>query len=463
MAGLLVTALAAPALAREVSGGLHEWLARTDPWLASIEEFQPLFHTALPWRPADWTDVYTFWGVLGVLSPLLLPLGLWRAWRNDARIGATFAGWTLLLLALTLIQNRFGRVFCVNLALASGLAIVWLAERTASALATKLDERPAQAADRSSDARVMGLVLTCFIALLVLADPALRERLVWADPRAPSAAESAWLYIADLDGESDAQGGAGERGGVLAPWDFGHDAIWLADRGVLAAGFGPWTGAEAFAELEGYTRSDEEALVALMEERRIDYVVSGAAAFSGRVALPGAPYPFARATDASAQLVPSYFSALPLSALMLGGSGAPEIGVPHLEHMRPRFASPQRVPGLGLALPVIWVYDRVEGARLRGHAAPGALVTARIVIESHGQPLPYTAWTRADEEGAWSLRLPLPSGVEETALRTAPAYRVEIEGANARWLPVGEDAVRQGTELALEEAPLAMLTRPADR
>jgi hypothetical protein len=453
-AGLCATVLLAPALAGEVGGGLHQWLARRDPWLASIEEFQPLFQAGLPWRSSDWAQVYEFWGVVGVLSPVLVPLGLWLAWRNDGAKGATFAAWTLAMLGLTLLQNRFGRAFCVNLALCAALALQWGAERIAARLESDGEADDAHAAADGFAPRVIGLVVTAAVALLVFGDPALRARLFWAEPRSPSAAESAWLFIAKRDAET----GATELGGVIAPWDFGHDAIWMAGRGVLAAGFGPWTGEHAFAELDGYPRSDESALLALMERRRIDYVVSGPAAFSGRVTTAEALYPFAPGPDARGYPVPSYFQSLPLSALMLGGSGAPEIGVPHLEHMRPRFASPQAVGGLGLVLPMVWVYDRVEAAQLNGHAAPpGTLVTARLAIESHGRPFPYTAWTRADGTGEWTLRLPLPSGTNEGALRTSPAYRLEVEGEAPRWLPVSEDAVRLGAHLRADEAPLAML------
>ena len=53
---------------------------------------------------------------------------------------------------------------------------------------------------------------------------------------------------------------------------------------------------------------------------------------------------------------------------LIAGKDADAIGFQHIEHLMPRFASPQVLdPSAPFGVPLLWVYERVAGARLRKH------------------------------------------------------------------------------------------------
>jgi len=106
-----------------VRAGVEGWLFHRDPWLASIAEFQPLHRTGL------WHTSIDKWGWLGPFAILTVPLGVWAVWRRDPARGRAFAVWTVLFVALTLLQERFGRLFCLNLAIATAFAFDAIARR----------------------------------------------------------------------------------------------------------------------------------------------------------------------------------------------------------------------------------------------------------------------------------------------------------------------------------------------
>jgi hypothetical protein len=415
--------LVAPSIFHQVWAGCTEWLAGSDPWLRTISEFRPL----------DRALVYEQFGIFGVLAPLVLPIGVWRAWREDRARGAFFAAWTLLLLPLALMQSRFGRIFVVNLSIAWGLAAIWTIELARARWGTRRPE----------------LALTalgaCALLLLGMADPASRKRLFVAEPRDPSAIETVGLFLREHP-ESVAPGAEG----VLTDWEFGHSIIWISRRPVVAAGFGPYTGAAGFREVMDFPQMRESQLVELMKRRELGFLVTGSATFLRRVPSPRAVSPFTRGADGTSGLNAAYFQSLPLAPLLLAGTGLPRLGVKHLEQLRPRFASPQLVGNLPFPVPSLWVYERVRGAELRGEAPAGARVAARINLYTSGLRIPYTAWTSAEADGSYRLVIPLPSGLMDVPLETDPHYTLSIQGHPSRRISVPERTVLDGGVIELK-------------
>ena len=220
-----------------------------------------------------------------------------------------------------------------------------------------------------------GAAAAALITLLSLSDPEIRASLRWREARDPSALEAASLFLRDLDAAPS------DTSGVLTKWDYGHTVLSVAGRPVVAAGFGPWPGEQGFREVMSALQGDEPSLVELMQRRRLDFLVTGLYAFlpSVHVADPDADPPFwVSPRDGQVEINLDFFAERPLSPLILGGTGLSAAGVAHAAHLRPRFVSPQRIPGLGGA-PIFefWVYERVAGARLRGTAPAGARVVAR--------------------------------------------------------------------------------------
>ena len=110
----------------QLIAGIRDWLAHEDPWLASITEFQPLLGEDL-FSKTSWSRANRYFGALGLLSAPLFAASVWGLWRSDPRRALVFALWTAVLGVLCLLQNRFGRIFVVNLALCAGLGFSTLA------------------------------------------------------------------------------------------------------------------------------------------------------------------------------------------------------------------------------------------------------------------------------------------------------------------------------------------------
>lgn len=418
-AGLAAAAaVASPAGAAQVAAGLREWLLKSDPWLAGIDEFQPL----LGYRLGPVGGVTSYLGWLGLALPLLLPLAAAEALRRAGRPRGLALLWLVAALAgLTLLQGRFGRVLAPWLGVVGGLALA----RAAGGLAG----RPRAAA-----------ALPLAAALLaVLLDPRVRAALGTAPGGEPSAVVEAAL---DLRRQPP-----GAAPGVLAPWDLGNEVLVLGFRPVVSNGFGP------YPDPEGYWRSveafaaAEPGLLAWLGERRLGWVVAGAANLFGRVRAPGAPIPFS-----GGGFEPRWLAQVGSAPLLIGGSGVPDLGVRHFERLMPVFASTRAVGGLSAPLPVLWTYQLVEGARVEGRAAPGARVVLEIPLEEHGRPHTWRAFADAGPDGRFTLRVPLPTDLATPTVRTGPGT-LRRPGAPPAPLAVPEAAVREGRVVAAGPIP----------
>jgi hypothetical protein len=419
-----------PIAGEPVHAGLVEWVARRDPWLARIAEFQPLFPSWQLWRIENLAPLYHFNALPGLLAPVAIPLGVWRACRERRVAGACFGVWTLVLVVLTLMQNRFGQVLSANYAVCLALALSWGLEQLSRVL-----ERRALPATRTP------VALGAALALLCLADPAIRDELRWHGARPLTAIEEVSLFLArESRAEEDAPG-------VLARWDYGHTILHLADRPVLAAGFGHWTGRKSFEASESFMFGSESELMELMEQRRLSWVVTGMRAPfpdpndpSGNRSKPLTLDPETKRVIVNAL----YFARFPLTSLILGGGGQPQLGIPHVAHLMPRHVSTRRAVGIDFPVHELWLFERVAGARLAGHADPGARVEATTELSIRGTPTSYIAWTKADPGGRYELVVPLPNGLRQAALSSGPRYALSIDGAPSGEATISEHDVRAG-------------------
>ncbi|HEY5656382.1 MAG TPA: hypothetical protein VIY27_01200, partial [Myxococcota bacterium] len=425
-------ALVLPELARGILRGLGEFVGRGDPWLARIGEFQPLFPSRNVWRWGSWDAVYRMHGVFGLFAPIALACGCALAVRRHAPSGLCFSGWTVALVGLALLQARFARLLTLNLAVCWALVLVWVAGRVA-----------ARWPQRAPSGSWIGV-----LALAVLLDPVTRAGVVWQPAREPSPLESAGFYLRET---------AGERAGVLAPWEWGNTLLALSGQPVLSAGFGPYVGPEAFDEVEGALTGDEQALLGLMARRRLGWLATGLSAFEGREDALFPPRDAGRALDIDS------LRRTPLAVLVLGGGGSAAHGVAHTAHLLPRFASREVYAELPLPVFRLWLFERVAGARIEGEAAPGARVVARTLLRVHGSDLGWEAWADADATGRYRIVVPLPSGLQAPPLETAPAYEVGIGGAPPHALAVSERDVREGRTLRVQPpAPERSALAPGD-
>jgi hypothetical protein len=414
---LAAAALAVPAIRGPIRDGFVRFLLRRDPWLAGIQEFQPLFDGSPPVPQLTY-----YFGSVGVLAPLLAAAGIAFAARSRRSTAAAFAWFLLCAAALTLLQVRFGRVLAPLLAVAAGLAIAWLA----SALARRLPG-PAPTAT----------VLAVLVAAgLVGADERLRGAFrVGASPISPAAEAALDLRAAPLDPSLP---------GVHSAWDLGHGLSILGCRPVLTNGFGSFLDHDAFAEAEGALGLTAGAYEAFLDRRKVGIVVAGPATF--RVRPPGGR-DWYEAGERGAVLDVASLRALPLSPLLIAGSALPAADVRHLEHLMVRFASTKVVGGLSFDLPLLWSYERVPGARLRGRTAPAVRVVASIPLRERGRPHAWKAFADADARGRWEMILPVPSALVTPTVTTGPRFELRAGAGPAVVISVPEAAVRGGSTI----------------
>jgi hypothetical protein len=401
--------------------GMGEWFVDRKGILGHISENLPLF-SAEHAGGRRWSRAHAYYGVFGVLLPLIVPAALVAHMRRVGPWNALpFAVWTLGATVLMLQQNRFGRIGLVNLAMCSAYLLAAVVE-------ARSRWRPLAAA-----APVFAFVF----------DPAFHFY-VRPDPPGPLPGP---LEASVFLREHAPPPVAGNRSGVLTAWDIAFYVAHYAERGTTANGFVPYVAAEIFEPVQRMWSEDEGALARIADSRDLGWVLFGASTYLARtvrgrgVLVPAVGRGFRWNSD--------FFRRAPLAVMLNGGSGMPEIDVPHLRHLLPRFASTLPASGLPPSVPEAWVYERVRGAVVEGRAPPGARVRLRTGV---ARPLPaqgfvHEAWTRADAGGSFQLTTPVPTGYVGQGFATAPMALILVGDAEPRPLSVPEPAVRAGTAI----------------
>lgn len=410
-----LAALALPHARAEVVAAISGWLLRGDPWIATIREFQ---HLGAAGRQPAAADLHAIFGAVGFAAPLVLAAGAWAAWRAAGARGAAFAAVALAVAALTVNQIRFARV-------AAPLLLVSLVLGLAAAAAALRRRGEAAAA-----------LPLAVAAMLAAADPPLRLSLQPDPLVANTVVQAARELRGAAPGEPDP--------GVLTDWDKGHLVSAVSGRPTIVNGFGPYLDPATFAEADAYFRGTPAELDALLARRRARFLVTGGMSGAALLALPK-PSPFRRPPGAPAAVLDlTWMQRLPLSPLILGGSGIPGSDVRHLEHLMPVFASATMPPGLAFALPELWTYERVRGARLVGEAPAGARVVASLAFTERGRPHVWRAWADPGPDGRFELVVPFPSGFARPTLASARAFVVSVADGPEVEIEVPEAAVRRG-------------------
>jgi hypothetical protein len=180
-----------------------------DPWLASIQEFQPV-----------WTNLEVVRGALPGLLAAPVAIGAALVARpGRERIGRLlalalpFAAFTLL----GVVQQRF-------FPLAAALAVV------AGGAALGLVATP----------RARGLVAAAFLVGLVTAGPIAARTLRGTFRGEADTSLSAPEVVAAVLKETTPDPGDPPAWGVLAPWDYGHPILLGSGRAVALDNFGSW-------------------------------------------------------------------------------------------------------------------------------------------------------------------------------------------------------------------------------
>jgi hypothetical protein len=328
-----------------------------------------------------------------------------------------FLLWTVAITLLAVNQNRFGRVALVNLAICFALGARDLA--------------------RALPRRGVVVVLALPLALVVL-DPSLRHYLELLRRPALPGEQEAGVFLRDVAPEPC----RGNRSGVLTAWDQSHFIVRYAERPVTATGFAFYVGDGTFERVQALWNGTEQDLLAFMDARDLGFVVQGARTFAKMQPLGGGT----RRTTPSAgnEWNPDPFAEVPLTSLVAGGSGIPEMGLPHLEHLMPRFASAEFQTD---DAPAVWAYERVPGATLEGTTAAGARVELTTGMRVRSAYHAHVAWTRADGAGHYRLTTALPTDYPGRGFRTSPTALLSIGPDVSVAAVISEEAVRTGRRI----------------
>ena len=382
----------------QLCAALEGGLAAEDPWIGSIAEFQPIL------AGAPLQQITRLFGPFGLLGLPCLGLALYDLANRRPRAACLFGLWTLALLALSLLQLRFGRLFTVNLALCVGLALAPLGSR----LPARIPLRPLQ--------------VPAFALILILLSPATRASLQPSPERPIAPVEEAALFLRTTETTK-----MEEDPGVAAPWDMGHFILWHSHRPVVSTGFGTYLSEASYQETKALWKLSEPRAVQWMKSRRLGHIVAGAATYLGRV--EGANGSKALIPDEAGRAVlnPDFVRRFPLAGSLVGGSGIPGAGVPHFEELRPVFASSGTVDRAAMSLPALWAFERVAPTTIQGNsdAPAGTPVLLRVDLDVRGALFPWMAISEVNSEGSWEIRLPLLPG-ETGSVRTPRTAQLKV-------------------------------------
>jgi asparagine N-glycosylation enzyme membrane subunit Stt3 len=398
----------------QLIAGIRGWLAHEDPWLASITEFQPLLGEDLFSR-TSWDRAHRYFGSFGALALPLFITSIFALWRSDPKRALVFALWTGSLGILCLVQNRFGRIFVVNLALCAGLGY--------SALANFFPIHP----------RRQTATLITLLGITVLLSQPLRSSLTPSSERPPAPIEEAATFLRQsLPKDAPLEG-------VAAPWDMGHFLLWIAKRPVVATGFGTYLDAEGFEESRQVQLGTEMEALDWMKRRELRHIVLGAGTFLQRVYGSQGDSALKAGENGRGFINGRFAQDYPMTVSLTGGSALPFVGVPHFEQLRPIFATTASVKRAAKPLPILWLFERVESRELTGEGLPGERVLVRVGLEVHGTSWPWTAITSVASDGSWRLRIPLEPGSSTGGIDTPNVYDLSVGGREIQTLPFAKN------------------------
>ncbi|MFT4537798.1 MAG: asparagine N-glycosylation enzyme membrane subunit Stt3 [Planctomycetota bacterium] len=371
--------IGASAQAREAFG----WAAASGSFMSTVAESQPL----LGGSSVGWSELAKYLGWCVLLSPLA-----WVACLRSCWLRNTPAAWPMcvaapVLLALAVMQRRFGDPWAGPGAVLIAIGVVGFAQRISL-------RRPSK---KVLSALVsVGLVMVGAGHVATVRETVrrarygtnidtterdfqrgMRESLRWLRAQAPAA---------DASSGEDADPSATRiADGVLAQWDLGHSIEWVANRPTVATQFGSYVGEDSFlAPWRFFLESDEVAAEALMLEHGARYVLINAR-FNRNLASMVHAFP---KRDPSNWLDGKlrWVDGVGASLLADMGMGLPRIdrddhgpAFLRLVHLSPHWHQSQD-PWSGAEVPTAAVFERVLGARVEFEGEAGQTFALRLGI-----------------------------------------------------------------------------------
>ncbi|MCX9011487.1 MAG: oligosaccharyl transferase, archaeosortase A system-associated [Candidatus Methanoperedens sp.] len=424
--------------------------------LATIQEASPLF-----FQPGIGFSFSNVWNAFALSFFIALPALVYfikKTVKEKYPPEAMFlVVWTLVVLALTVLQRRFIYLLAVNIAIFSAYFINRVQGAFPSGRKTVITKKkrklPKSSDPAPSAAAHTGLVIgSLLIILLAVPDlviiksmavdnivvPAndLQESFKWLKGNTPP---TSYYNSPDKPAEY----------GVMSWWDYGNWILYFSERPVVANNF--QTGIEDAANF--LIGSDEGNVNDILNRRKVRFVITDAqmlklkfrsiAALAGRNPddYYGAKEPSEEAQIRSVNSENKNFFATMLSRLhVFDGDGLSSYRLIY-ESKTTAIRNPD--------IKYVKIFEYVPGAAISGKTSVDGEVKATLYITTNqGRTFTYTGHTTA-EGGKYVIRVPYPTLGSKYG--TVPAGDYIIQNANtSRSIQVREEDVMEGREIQVD-------------
>jgi len=406
-------------------------------WFAKDEEFQSVVNESVP----------LFGGIKGTSRALaflggfvyIVPFAvLYFAWQFRERAEVLLLlGWGLALFLTTLVQWRFMNSYSIAHCLLIGITL----DSAAGFLRPRL---VALRASRGTALASVAALLAIGIVLAAFVPPVQSYRLHFenvgrslrGEEVVPTGTPIHTRFVADaarfLRDNSPPPEQA--RYSVLGPWGDGHILKYVGARAIVQDNFGDDVAPENFVRAEQYfSARDEASALEAISPLATRYVL---------VRSTGSGHSHGYAPD-------SLFSRL---YHLRGSRGQPpgvkgqySLAAASLGRHRLIYQSAPLHEGDSRAY--VMLFEIVTGAKLVGHAEPGAIVRIGLGIKPRaGRRFTYSDRAVADSDGEYMIRLPYPNEPFSSDIESGDHYTLRI-GEQSVEVVVSESAVLEGSQI----------------
>jgi len=470
--------LAVPGLRNNIADALV-FLTRRHPYLASINEFQPLIDRNPLQGGLTLPVLYGLLYLSGFLIPLFLCVRLSLAARKRALAGRElfFLVWTVAFGGLTLLQKRWGNVYSMNMAAGIGVFVVDFLDRTriGQRYIAEFEEWRRETGKTGAGPGLIWKIvfysrryprLYTVLAATLFFIPYYSLVYGLAFPIEPVMNPDAynsflWIRLNTPPTRNPWKPVEKPEYSILAPWDLGHYLQYISERPTVANNFGyQLRGGGLEDSVRFLLAGKEEDLLAICERRDTRYLVL-TDVFGGLDSMgPIIGIDFVRdfTEEATAPNHPGgglrapngrFYALASQRMYVFDGSATPETEA--ITRFRLVFES-KGGPGSPFLPPDIKyfkLFERVRGARITGKGTPGLPVTVSVrMMTNFDRFFDYVTLAQVGTDGTFRAIVPYASDGTGYPVRAVSPYLAMTE-KEAVFFTVGEKDVTEGREIRI--------------
>ncbi|MFB3897845.1 MAG: hypothetical protein ACE14V_16260, partial [bacterium] len=417
------------------------WIIKSDPWLKTITEFQPLFISMgvfSSFRPTS------FFGYGLYLLPLVYWIMFYRMIKDQKsevrsqkseKALALFAILFISIVTLGLMQSRFSHFLSYIIAIGYAFLTLIFVER--------FKEIIPHSAIRIPHSKISFLLPTVYgllstICLLFLLLPCIREirSLPGKYARLPNEWHETLLWLRDNTPPTRFYNDPAKTPeyGILAPWASGHWINYIANRPTISNGF--HTNAENNrASMEFYLTEDEMKANRILDEKKARYLILTDLTPNlidyGKLADIDASififhmvqHPKEGGTRIAFIPTQEFYRLISSRLYLFDGIDSSNGAV--LSDYRLVYENPSFWNVDQYKVSCLKVFEHVKGATITGHAIPKSKVRISVpIITNTNREFNYTAETTADYTGTYKFIVPYSTDDSPYATKATSSYAI---------------------------------------